>query len=148
MYFCYDRWRPPLGRCVTCTLRKKWSGPRSLRAKHALRFETNCWIAVMEDLVMIISSTYIKRNMVYVEWNLTNKDVSLLVEWKPKDWRVVLSLWNQDRGACFSPYSLCVVYKLIVENWTRILVAESCRRPPWDLHSRRHCWHQFGGLAI
>jgi len=34
----------------------------------------------MEDPVIIISSTYIKMNIVYEEWNLTNKETSLLVE--------------------------------------------------------------------
>lgn len=39
------------------------------------------------------------------EWEkkITNKEESLLVAWKSKSRRVLVNLWNHDRGACLRP---------------------------------------------
>ena len=93
-YLVWESRRSPLYRQLTSIPRKWCSGPRFFIAKHELSSDIRLLTSCLDDPVMIISSIYIKTNIVYEGMNLRNKEVSLLVEWKPNAWRVEFSFWN------------------------------------------------------
>jgi hypothetical protein len=61
-------------------------------------------MAESEELVTIMSSTYMRRNIVIPSLLNRNKDVSALDGTKPIVWSLALRREHHALGACFNPY--------------------------------------------
>jgi hypothetical protein len=61
-------------------------------------------MAESEELVTIMSSTYMRRNIVIPSLLKRNKDVSALDGMKPIEWSLALRREYHALGACFTPY--------------------------------------------
>ena len=101
MYFVCLRYIPLTSLCTL--IPNKWCRrPRSLREKEMFNWIMKVSKYLLLLLVIIMSSTYMRRSMIWSFPLRTNSDESLLVFWKPYLNKVSFNLSYQSLGACFS----------------------------------------------